>query len=135
MGCDLQALEEALSPLADEDLVLYTQRGADSDGSSRTDSQRQASGKRAAIKAIFDAIGPTRAAAVSSGPAAVSSEADQAMATRADIHRFLAGADAPVKASVLGGILYRLASALPADEQLDFLAFKEAAHKVPRVAA
>lgn len=138
LGCDLQALGEALAPLADEDLVLYSQRGADSDASSPGNGQGRASGRGAAVRAIFDAIGPSRLAAVSpeADPAAgVAGEGVARMATRADIHRFLAGADARLKASALGDTLRKLASALPADEQLDFLAFKEAAHRVPRVAA
>ena len=138
LGCDLQALGEALAPLADENLVLYTQRGADSDASSPGNGQGRASDRGAAVRAIFDAIGPSRPAAVSpeADPAAgVAGEGVARMATRADIHRFLAGADARLKASALGDTLRKLASALPADEQLDFLAFKEAARRVPRVAA
>jgi hypothetical protein len=127
LGCDLQALEEALAPLAVEDLVLYMQQGLDCDASDKT----------AVVKTIFDAIGP-------SWPA-VSSETDQAagvpgkgvtrVATRADFCRFIAGADAQVENSPLGKTLAKLAAVLPVDEQIDFLALKESARKVPRVVA
>jgi hypothetical protein len=135
LGCDLQALEEALAPLVEKD--LYLQRGVYGVASNTGDSGGHVLDRRAAVNAIFEAIGP-------SWPATVSPEADQAaaggagevltrLATRADLDRFLASA--PVKGSVLASALEKLAAALPREEQLDFLALKEAARKVPRVAA
>jgi hypothetical protein len=58
------------------------------------------------------------------------------MASRADLQRFLEAEGAPVQGSALARALEKLAGALPADgRELDFLAVKAAARKVPRVAA
>ncbi len=58
------------------------------------------------------------------------------MATRADLDRFLQAEGAPTKGSALATALEMLTAALLADgQELDFLAVKAAARKVPRVAA
>ncbi len=61
-------------------------------------------------------------------------EGDARMATRADLERFLTSESFRVSDSLVT-VLRRLAEELPADGQLDFLALKAAARRVPRVAA
>jgi hypothetical protein len=111
VGCDVQALEEALAPL---------DRGA-------------------AVKAVFEAIGPSLHAAAPphAGRAAAggAGEGDGRAASRADLERFLGAPGAPAQGSALAAALQELAASLPEGGQLDFLGLKEAARKVPRVAA
>ncbi len=125
VGCDLKALEEALESVEEKELEQYAQRVAGS-GKDRL----------AAVKSVFDVIGPSGRAAVLPGAhqaaAGGAGEGSIQFATRADFHRFLQTEGAPAKDSALASALEKLC-ALPAE--LDFLAVKAAARKVPRVAA
>ena len=119
--CDLPALEEALGSLEDADLVLW----AGCPGAA-------AGARVAAVKAIFEAVGPSRQAPQSAG------EAETRMATREDLLRFVKAAkEDPAKSMPpkLSDALEKLAESLPFDDGLDFLTLKNAARKVPRVAA
>jgi hypothetical protein len=131
LGCDLQALEEALESLKEKDFAPYAQRSAGALGES------EKFDRGAAVKIIFDAVMPSLQAAVPPEvhQAATGDAADMRMATRADLIRFLVAEEAPARGSALAKALEKLASALPADGQLDFLALKAAARKVPRVVA
>ena len=122
LGCDLRALEETLAPLSEADLT--PQAGGAASGAG--DSAGHTLARGAAIKAIFDAIGPSQ-----SEDLAAAAEGDTRMATRADLVRFLSAVGAPAKGAPLATALEKLAASLSAD----FLALKEAARKVPRVAA
>ncbi len=140
VGCDLQDLAEALKEVGEDELQLHS--GADT-------AFRAAQGSgghgvkppsKAAVKAVFDAIGPSGRAVVppgedqaAAGGAGEGGEGDTRVATRADLNHFLAAGGA---SSGLAIALGKLSEALPADgRELDFLAVKAAARKVPRVAA
>ncbi len=137
LGCDLRALEEALASLEEADLGLYTQQGEGGESVAIG----HAVGRSAAVKTIFDAVGPSWRPEITVPPEAnqaaggSAGEVDTRMATRADFDRFLAAVEAPVKGSALASAIAKLAVALPEDGQLDFLALKEVARNVPRVAA
>ena len=128
LGCDLRALEEAFESLKEADLALNAAAGAG-----------HTLARGAAIKAILDAIllPSQQEAEPQEEDRAAAGEGGTRMATRADLDRFLAaeGLGAPAKGSPLATALGKLAASLPADGHLDFLALKEAARKVPRVAA
>jgi hypothetical protein len=132
VGCDLQALEEALESVEEKDLDLFS-AGMGSVG----EGAGHAMGRSAAVKAVFDAIGPSGRGAVLPGAdqaaAGGAVVGDSRFATRQDLNRFL---EAKAKDSPLASALQKLSAALPADgQELDFLAVKAAARKVPRVAA
>ena len=133
LGCDRRALEEAFEPLKESDLAPYAQR--DAGGAAAGAGHTLARG--AAIKAILDAILLPSQQEPEPQDRAAAGEGGTRMATRADLDRFLAaeGPGAPAKDSPLATALGKLAASLPADGHLDFLALKEAARKVPRVAA
>jgi hypothetical protein len=143
MGCDLQALEEALQSVGERELELFAQRVAGSLGDS--EGAGHATGRSAAVKAIFDAISSSGRAAVLPGAgqaaAGCTGEGDTRVATRADLDCFLQAKGANAKGSTLATALERLLAALPVpadgqdSQELDFLAVKAAARKVPRVAA
>jgi hypothetical protein len=151
LGCDVRALEEAVEALQEADLALCLQGGAEGAAEGGAEGAGAVAGgsagpvlsKGAAVKAIFDAIGPSQTVPPDAAQAGGvgEAEADGRMATRADLERFLAGQQqgqgpAPVQVSeALAGALKKLAASLPAEGQLDFLALKAAARKVPRVAA
>jgi hypothetical protein len=133
VGCDLQALGEALAPLADAELAAYAEPEASGEGEGPT-----AVDRTAMVKAVFEAIGPSWQAVAQPDPyqgAGGAGERGRRLATRADLERFLGAARAPAQGSALATALARVAATLPEDEQLDFLALKEAARKVPLVAA
>jgi hypothetical protein len=138
VGCDVQALEEALAPLAEAELVAYARQsaasGAGGGGGPAADVDRGA-----AVKAVFEAIGPSLQAAAppDAGRAAAGGAGggDGRAASRADLERFLGAPGAPAQGSALAAALRELAASLPEGGQLDFLGLKEAARKVPRVAA
>jgi hypothetical protein len=137
VGCDLQALEAALDSVEEKELLLYSGADGTAEGSRRHGVK---SPSKAAAKAIFAAVKTSGRAAELPGAdqatAGGAGEGDTWVATRADLDRFLQAEGAPTKGSALATALEKLSAALPADgQELDFLAVKAAARKVPRVAA
>ncbi len=126
VGCDLQALEEALQSVQEEQLEPFAQRVAGS-----------GNGRSAAVRAVFDAIRLSGQATAKPGAdqatAGGAGEGGTRMATRADLDSFLQAEGAPAKGSALAKALEKLSAALP--QELEFLGVKAAARKVPRVAA
>ncbi len=126
VGCDLQALEEALESLKVTDLASSTSGGV---ATSLKGNDR----KKAAVQAIFNAIGPSQGPAASAASGGGAGEDGTRMVARADIDRFV---KEQAQDSALGKTLEKLAASLPADgHNLDFLDIKAAARKVPRVSA
>ncbi len=142
LGCDLQALQEALESVDKDDLVSY---GHLAGGNVHTSDDSETSSTRAldrgaAVSALFDAIKPSGQPAITQGAdQATTSGAGQAnnssIAKLADFDRFLTAMETPDQDSalVLPVALKKLSEQLPAE--LDFLALKEAARKLPRVSA
>jgi hypothetical protein len=123
--CDLAGLEKALEPLEVKDL----------EAAAAAIPGGQAQGKSAAVRAIFDAVVPVLQAASPLDRAGAGK--DIRVATKVDLKRFLESEaqGRPAPGSALAVALSQLADTLLADTELDFLAVKEAARQVPRVAA
>ena len=123
--CDLAGLEKALEPVAVADL----------EAAAAAIPGGQAQGRSAAVRAIFDAVVPVLQAASPLDRAGAGK--DIRVATAVDLKRFLdtEAQGRPAPGSDLARALSQLADTLPADTELDFLALKEAARQVPRVAA
>ena len=132
----------------DDEVLLRLFREVDADGDGTIsleellkaagDSAGRGSERGAAIKAVFDAIGSSQQAVGSQEQdrtAAGEGEGGARVCTRADLDRFLPAEGAPANGIPLATALEKLATSLPADGHLDFLALKEAARKVPRVGA
>ena len=133
-GCDLEALGEALAHLDARDFGAYAQRGPGGGVD-----------EGASVKAVFEAMGPAvsvfHAAHPGAAPGAVGSlreVRDARVASRADVERLAEAVrswpEAARKPPRLALALEALAKTLPPEGQLDFLAFKAAMRKVPRVA-
>jgi hypothetical protein len=124
VGCDVGLLEEALAWVEEADLACGV----------ATSPWGQVKGRSTAVKAIFDAVAGSRPAAANVDAAAARGACE--WATRAHFERFLASPEGPAQGSALATALKSLAEVLPSDgQELDFLAVKAAARKVPRVAA
>jgi hypothetical protein len=140
VGCDLQALEEALESVGEEELQLHSGADAAAPTAEGSGGHGVQPWKAVLVKAVFDAVRPSGRATELQGAdqaaAGGAGEEETRFATRADLVRFLEAEGAPSKDSSLASALQTLYEALPADgQELDFLAVKAAARKVPRVAA
>ena len=126
--CDLAGLEKALEPVAVADL----------EAAAAAIQGGQAQGRSAAVRAIFDAVVPVPVLQAASPLDRAGAGKDIRVATKVDLKRFLdtEAEGRPAPGSALAVALSQLADTLRADtEHLDFLALKEAARQVPRVAA
>ncbi len=126
LECDLEALAEALAHFDAKDFGMFARMG-------RTREFDQA----ASMKAVFEAANPVSSVfeAGKEGPVLSEDEGrERRVASRADVERLAEAVWSwPEPSRMLAVALEELAKTLPADDQLDFLAFKAAVRRIPRV--
>jgi hypothetical protein len=141
-GCDLRAVEVALEAVEEADLAQCAQRAARTPAAAGGEDPGSGEGagrvwsRGTAVGAIFNAILPPLEAAVQHEAGQPEAAGNVRMAARADLARFRSAEEVRVPGSAVAKALDKLLQELPADgQELDFLAVKAAARKVPRVAA
>jgi hypothetical protein len=131
LGCDFEALAEALAHLDAKDFGAYARTG-------RSDREfDQAASARAVFEATNAVAGLFRAGEAGSVVPEEGEGLDRRVASRSDVERLAEAVrswpESTCQSRTLAVALEELAKTLPADDQLDFLALKAAMRRIPRV--